>query len=280
MKKTLILSVAVIGLSAGGFAWAQEDLNQQKPHGAERVEPQKGVETPRKTNNEAAPGARLENNGEAPRKAQNEAEPKREAPRTGQATQPEMRKKEPKTGEAAEPATRKSEPKTGEASEPALRKNESRTGQAEPENRNAETRTGESAHPENRPKATAEAPEPNRARTRTANVRVNGDLHVSEENASRISETLLSRSQNEKIDINVNVGERLPDSVNVLPLPPEIVELAPEYRGYDYFVENDEIVFVRPTTHEVVGIIETSGPSVAASTDVENPARARPCPVE
>jgi hypothetical protein len=38
-----------------------------------------------------------------------------------------------------------------------------------------------------------------------------------------------------------------------------IVELVPEFRGYDYFVLGDEIVIVDPSTPRVVEIIEAVG---------------------
>ena len=59
------------------------------------------------------------------------------------------------------------------------------------------------------------------------------------------------------------------------PLPRDIVELAPEYEGYDYVVVNDEIVFVQPSTRKVVGMM------VAGGEDSERHlAGARPCPVD
>ena len=65
----------------------------------------------------------------------------------------------------------------------------------------------------------------------------------------------------------------------MLPLPPDVVELAPDYRGYDYVVANDEIVFVDPATRDVVGMIELG----ASSADAGPPSRiagAKPCPVD
>jgi uncharacterized protein DUF1236 len=38
-----------------------------------------------------------------------------------------------------------------------------------------------------------------------------------------------------------------------------IVELVPEFRGYDYFVLGDEIVIVDPSTRRVAEIIEDIG---------------------
>ena len=52
------------------------------------------------------------------------------------------------------------------------------------------------------------------------------------------------------------MGAPLPAGVELLPLPPDVVELVPAYRGYDYVLVNDEIVFIDPATRDVVGMID------------------------
>ena len=73
--------------------------------------------------------------------------------------------------------------------------------------------------------------------------------------------------------MSVRVGERIHGNIEVRPLPPEVVAIAPDYQGYDYFVgSDDEIVFVSPKSHEIVGMIDYG--------DNQQLAGARPCPVE
>jgi hypothetical protein len=40
------------------------------------------------------------------------------------------------------------------------------------------------------------------------------------------------------------------------PLPPRIVEIYPEWRGYDVVFVHGRYIIVRPVTHEIVYIIE------------------------
>ena len=40
------------------------------------------------------------------------------------------------------------------------------------------------------------------------------------------------------------------------PLPPRIVEIYPEWRGYDVILVSGRYIIVRPQTHEIVYIIE------------------------
>jgi Protein of unknown function (DUF1236) len=61
------------------------------------------------------------------------------------------------------------------------------------------------------------------------------------------------------IDIRVNVGERLPERVRPRPLPTDIVNIVPEYRGYDYTVVHDEIAIVDPRSREIVDVIPQDG---------------------
>lgn len=110
-------------------------------------------------------------------------------------------------------------------------------------------------------------------------VRVLGKVPSSSEHATRVSDMLMRTGRRENVDVDVRVGLRIPDSVTITPVPAEVIAVAPEYRGYDYFVESDEIVFVAPESHEIVGAIEYSGHSAEAE-DATRFAGARPCPIE
>jgi hypothetical protein len=67
----------------------------------------------------------------------------------------------------------------------------------------------------------------------------------------------------------VNIGQRLPPRVRARPLPPDIVRIAPQYRGYQYTVVEDEIVIVHPRTREVVDVIREPGSAVKTTSRVE-----------
>jgi Protein of unknown function (DUF1236) len=58
------------------------------------------------------------------------------------------------------------------------------------------------------------------------------------------------------VNFNISVGTRVPDSVRFVPLPPRIVEIYPEWRGYDVIFVHGQYIIVRPETHEIVYIIE------------------------
>lgn len=58
------------------------------------------------------------------------------------------------------------------------------------------------------------------------------------------------------VNVNLSVGVTLPSTVRLHPLPPRIVEIYPEWRGYEVVLVKGKYVIVKPETHEIVYIIE------------------------
>ena len=58
------------------------------------------------------------------------------------------------------------------------------------------------------------------------------------------------------VNFNVSVGAVVPTTVRFHPLPPRIVEIYPEWRGYEVILVSGRYIIVRPATHEIVYIIE------------------------
>jgi hypothetical protein len=94
-----------------------------------------------------------------------------------------------------------------------------------------------------------------------ATVEASGNAHLSNEQASRIADTLWTTASpaQTSVNIDVNVGEPLPGNVELMPLPPTVVSIVPEYRDYDYVVVHDEIIIVQPSTRKVVEVIRRGG---------------------
>jgi hypothetical protein len=92
-----------------------------------------------------------------------------------------------------------------------------------------------------------------------ANVGGGGSVQLSEDQRSQIKTVIgrgsgprLSRSD---VSFSISVGTRVPRSVHFVTLPSEIVRIVPQYRGFDYFLIEDEIVIVDPQTLEIVAVI-------------------------
>jgi hypothetical protein len=58
------------------------------------------------------------------------------------------------------------------------------------------------------------------------------------------------------VNFNVSIGTPVPAGVRYHPLPSRIVEIYPEWRGYDFIVVRGKYIILRPHTHEIVYIIE------------------------
>ena len=58
------------------------------------------------------------------------------------------------------------------------------------------------------------------------------------------------------VNFNIAVGAVVPATVHFYPLPRRIVEIYPEWRGFEFVLVHGRWVIVRPQTHEIVYILE------------------------
>jgi hypothetical protein len=58
------------------------------------------------------------------------------------------------------------------------------------------------------------------------------------------------------VNFNISVGTTVPAGVRYHSLPSRIVEIYPEWRGYEFILVRGKYVILRPHTHEIVYIIE------------------------
>ncbi|MDD1523543.1 MULTISPECIES: DUF1236 domain-containing protein [Bradyrhizobium] len=91
--------------------------------------------------------------------------------------------------------------------------------------------------------------------TTQTNTQVNQQAQMTTERQVRISETV-SRARlaqpERNLNISIRVGETIPSRVRLHRLPPEIVSIEPQYRDYEYFATEDDVVIVEPRTHRIV----------------------------
>jgi Protein of unknown function (DUF1236) len=58
------------------------------------------------------------------------------------------------------------------------------------------------------------------------------------------------------VHIDVSVGARVPRDVHVAVLPADVIEIVPQYEGFDYVVVGEQILIIDPNTYEIVAVIE------------------------
>ncbi len=293
MKHKLLAAVATFAFVATGVAAQAQDnpKDKERPAAAEKME-HKAPEAPKAAQMERqepkgqehmkgqanapaeAPMAAQSERKEAPKAAETERKEGPKAAQTERKEAPKAAETERKEGpKAAQGQPQKEAPKAAQEQE---RKEMMKPGAQKSDNRAAEgaqqrpaTQTGAKEGEKNAPRT---AQDPNR-------VRVMGKVKISNEHAVRVGESLHRDARPVNAGIDIRVGVRVPETVEIRPLPEDVISIAPEYRGYNYFIDSDdEIVFVSPESHEIVGTIVYEGR--AASDDVTHVRAARPCPTE
>jgi hypothetical protein len=85
-----------------------------------------------------------------------------------------------------------------------------------------------------------------------------GSVALTTEQKTKIRSTVLTKNAPRVTNVNfsLNVGTVVPRTVRLVTVPPTLVEIHPAWRGFLYFVHEDEIVIVEPGTLKIVTIIE------------------------
>lgn len=83
-------------------------------------------------------------------------------------------------------------------------------------------------------------------------------MSLTTEQKQKIRTSVISSSSAPKVS-NVNfsltVGTVVPRTVKIVEVPTTLVEVHPAWRGYKYFIVNDQIVIVEPDTLKIVTVI-------------------------
>src|SRR6266567_317458 len=87
-----------------------------------------------------------------------------------------------------------------------------------------------------------------------------GRVSINEQQRTRIHDVVVnknftSRFRASNVNFDVRVGTRIPRSFHLFAVPEDIVVIAPRFRGFRFFIVEDEIVFVDPVTFEIVAVM-------------------------
>lgn len=86
-------------------------------------------------------------------------------------------------------------------------------------------------------------------------------VQINEQQRTRISQTIKQKNVNlrhvERTQVNfqINIGAVVPRTIELHPVPAEIVTIVPAYRGFLYIVVDDELLIIHPRTYEIVAVI-------------------------
>ena len=140
------------------------------------------------------------------------------------------------------------------------------------------TNSANNANPNNNAAPTNQ-PANNQANTTqqsSSNVSVSANLNDNQR--TRISESItrLNAKPVTNVNFSLSVGTVVPRDVHFQPLPADIVEIVPQYRGYNFVVVRDDIVIVEPSTYKIVDVLPRAGRSAAQAPASQPTAAAAP----
>jgi hypothetical protein len=87
-----------------------------------------------------------------------------------------------------------------------------------------------------------------------------GAVNLTTEQKSTIRTTVLQgssvpRVQRNSINFNISVGTVVPRTVHFVEVPDTLVRIHPAWRGYRYFVVDEEIIIVEPSTFKIIAVL-------------------------
>ena len=223
MKARLLVTVTAVAFAAGTVFVA-----------AQGTQPQPG----------GSPGAQGQ--------GQPGADPKGTTPKTG--TQPKSA--DPKAQNGGPPGT--AQPKTTTEPKGTAQPKDKATepkGTAQPKEKATEPKGTAQPKTDATPKADTKAPKTGEKTTTDQKSTVN----ITTQQRTEIRQTIVKQGNAPRVtnvNFNVSVGAVVPSTVQVVVLPPRVVEIYPQWRGYRYFIVGERIIIVEPDTLRIVFIID------------------------
>ncbi|MCK1745387.1 DUF1236 domain-containing protein [Bradyrhizobium sp. 139] len=94
------------------------------------------------------------------------------------------------------------------------------------------------------------------------------DVNLNKQQETKISASIshLNVRPLTNVKFSLNVGTVVPRDIQLSTLPPDVVEIVPQYRGYSFALVKNEIVVVDPATYKIVTVLPYSGRSTATTT--------------
>lgn len=102
---------------------------------------------------------------------------------------------------------------------------------------------------------------------RSSNTNVNASVNINDQQRTRISASIshLKVQPLTNVNFSLSVGTVVPRDVRLQPLPADVVEIVPQYRGYNFVLVKDEIVIIEPSSYKIVTVLPHSGHSTVAA---------------
>ena len=278
--KHRLLAGAITGLMLGTSAFAQSPSDQQRTNApsAQSSSP-KASPSPSTTQNTQSgssnaqqPPTNATADSPLPQAQSNQPAATPQARSDGNAANP------PAQQQAQQPSQRPSQAQSAQQPGSSSQPSQAQTNTVPPAN-NQSTRTQPSTGPAN---ATNNAPntgsaqpstntaaQPSNTQTYAAQSRtnINVSANLTENQRTRVSTSIsrLNARPVTNVNFSLSVGTVVPRNVRFQPLPADVVEVMPQYRGYNFIVVREDIVIIEPSTYKIVDVLPRGGRSTAAA---------------
>src|SRR5882757_8069479 len=127
------------------------------------------------------------------------------------------------------------------------------------------------AQPANPPTNTAQQPaqpaNPPTSTAQSSSTNVNASVNINDQQRTRVTQSIsrLNVQPVTNVNFSLSAGTVVSRDIRLQTLPADVVEVVPQYRGYNFFVVRDEIVIVEPSTNKIVTVLPRSGGNTAAA---------------
>jgi len=260
VRKLSLLSTAAAVLMSAGVASAQhvKDDSGGNPPAAHQNGPsdrsapntgtadRKGSETTGQSNHESSEGESSGRPSQSLKPGAEQRSQRKPPGTTGQAPKAEDQEKQGGMKSSSDP---NKERQSGSSS---TLKNQSETNRGASTDAKTQNNTQGSSSARSNETATDRS---TTDRSTTGQGAAAGSVKLSTEQRTKIT-SVIKQQRVEHLNVSVRVGTPIPESVHLHPLPVEVVNVYPEWRGYDYILVEDQIVVVDPRTHEIVAVLE------------------------
>jgi hypothetical protein len=252
MRKTLMVSVAVAALfTTTGLATAQS-VNQGGVKEAPAAAAPK-ADTAAPINAPAAKGAETATPGAASKESvPQHAQGKPDAKTTG-----DMKvDSKSKASDSTVPATTSKDMKNPTAETKPASDSKTTTGEMKGDGK---TKPSDSATTSKDLKTPTAETKPSTSDSKTTgNAATSATAAPPAEKRTQITSAIKQEKVEEvtNVNFNISIGTAVPAGVRYHPLPSRIVEIYPEWRGYEFILVHGRYIILRPHTHEIVYIIE------------------------
>jgi hypothetical protein len=236
MRKTILITTALLASTALAAA-------QGTPQGKEK----EGA-SPAPSVQRSAPAEKMDQRGAQMKPAET----------TGQAQKAGEAKEPAKAASDSKPADSKAMPNRADTQKPMDNKADANKAAADDKSKPDASRAASDTKPANERASGATSTDTRTTTTGQGAAGSRAAVNLSTEQKTKVRTVIREKVKAQpltNVNFSISVGTRVPREVRYYPLPAEIVEIYPAWRGYHFVLVNDQIVIIEPSSFEIVAII-------------------------